>query len=279
MEAIKGKTIFIGRNPSQGNLLVAVDDGNKATIGKPGSVAASVSRCKPEEGKAHIKIETDSSGYLVLTNLKSENVTFVNGKEVVSKRILPADTVELGNDRYKINLPVIIETVNKLSGLAGAAQKHEGEKPSSDSKGGANESGQPSKKFNIVHLKKIWDDYEAELEAITQRQQDLGKKRMLPIMVGSLSGVASPILAAAVALDTLYLTVPVAAISFGLYLVSYRKKDTSYQDRKAATEAFTDSYVCPNPDCNKFLGTLSYKLLKKQHSMHCPYCKCEFVEK
>ena len=102
---------------------------------------------------------------------------------------------------------------------------------------------------------------------------------MLPIMVGSLSGVASPILATLVAVNTLYITVPVAAISFGLYFLNYKKKDTSYEERKAATEKFTDEYVCPNPECNKFLGNLSYKLLKKQYSMQCPYCKSEFVEK
>ena len=123
------------------------------------------------------------------------------------------------------------------------------------------------------------DTYEKEIDRIAQQQQETGKKRMLPIMVGSLSGVASPILATLVAVNTLYITVPVAAISFGLYFINYKKKDTSYEERKEATERFTDEYVCPNPDCNKFLGNISYKLLKKQYSMHCPYCKSEYVEK
>lgn len=137
----------------------------------------------------------------------------------------------------------------------------------------------PKKKFNISHLKDVWDRYESETYRIAEQQQELGKKRMLPIMVGSSSVLACPILAALGAENTSFITIPVAAISFGLYYVNYKKKDTSYEERKAATEKLTDEYVCPNPECNKFLGNISYKLLKKQYSMHCPYCKSEFIEK
>ena len=132
-------------------------------------------------------------------------------------------------------------------------------------------------------MERIWNDYETEIDRIVKQQQDVAKKRMLPIMVGSLSGVASPLLATLVAVNTLYITVPVAAISFGLYFINYRKKDTSYEDRKAATERLTERYVCPN--CHRFLGNISYKLLKNQirspkdQKMHCTGCGCEFVEK
>lgn len=111
-------------------------------------------------------------------------------------------------------------------------------------------------------MERIWNDYETEIDRIVKQQQDVAKKRMLPIMVGSLSGVASPLLATLVAVNTLYITVPVAAISFGLYFINYHKKDTSYEDRKAATERLTERYVCPN--CHRFLGNISYKLLKNQ---------------
>ena len=57
------------------------------------------------------------------------------------------------------------------------------------------------------------------------------------------------------------------------------KNDDASDVLERLNEDFQDRYVCPNPDCNKFLGNLSYRLLKRQYSMHCPYCKCEYVEK
>lgn len=265
MERLKGKTILIGKEPGQGRLLVAIQgNGKSAAIGAPGSVPACVSRCKPSEGVAHAKITVDQTGNMTITNMKPQNVTFVNGSEIASKRVSSSNTVELGKDRFSINLPVVIETAKKIVTVVGPQPL---------------QPPNPTKKFNISHLKRVWDTYEKEIDRIAQQQQETGKKRMLPIMVGSLSGVASPILATLVAVNTLYITVPVAAISFGLYFINYKKKDTSYEERKEATERFTDEYVCPNPDCNKFLGNISYKLLKKQYSMHCPYCKSEYVEK
>lgn len=265
MNRLKGKTILIGKEPGQGRLLVSVM-GKTAAIGSPNSVPASVSRCKAAEGVAHAKIMVDQNGNMVMTNMKTQNVTYVNGSEIISKRVQPANTVELGKDRFSVNLPVVIETAKKIVG--GATPPPPPISPSA-----------PAKKFNISHLKRVWETYETEIDRIAHQQQETGKKRMLPIMIGSLSGFASPILAALVAVNTLYITVPVAAISFGMYFINYRKKDTSYEERKHATERLTDEYVCPNPDCNKFLGSISYKLLKKQYSMQCPYCRSEFVEK
>lgn len=263
MDRLKGKTILVGKEPGQGRLLVAVQ-GKAAAIGSPGCVPNCVSRCRPTENVAHAKIAIDQNGNITLTNMKDQNVTFVNGSEIASKRINQSDTVELGKDRFSVSVPLILETAKKIVGATG---------------GGGGKPEPSKKKFNITHLSGVWDRYEQEIDRIAQQQQETGKKRMLPIMVGSLSGVASPILATLVAVNTLYITVPVAAISFGLYFVNYKKKDTSYEERKAAMEKFTDEYVCPNPECNKFLGNLSYKLLKKQYSMQCPYCKSEFVEK
>lgn len=261
MDKLKGKTLLIGKEPGQGRLLVAISGtGKSAAIGAAGSVPGCVSRCKVGEDMAHAKLAIDGNGEMVLTNMKTKNVTYVNGSEIASKHISTNAAIELGKDHYRINLPLVLEAARKIMSMV-------------DGGGGGNKQ-----KYNISHLQKVWEDFEATNETIAQRQQEMGRRRMLPIMIGSLSGVASPVLAALVAVNTLYLTVPVAAISFGLYFMNYRKKDTSFQDRKDAMEQFTDDYVCPNPNCGKFLGNLSYKLLKKQYGMHCPYCKCEYEE-
>ena len=57
------------------------------------------------------------------------------------------------------------------------------------------------------------------------------------------------------------------------------KNDNTSEQQEQLLEQFQDNYACPNPNCNKFLGNISYKLLKKQYGMHCPYCKSEYVEK
>lgn len=162
---------------------------------------------------------------------------------------------------------MVLEAAKKLVDIATGSNGNQG-----------SSGNTPQKTFDISHLRNVWETYENEMDRLAQEQQEMGKKRMLPIMIGSLSSVASPILATLVAANTLYITVPVAAISFGLYFVNYRKKDTSYEEKKVATERFTDEYVCPNPDCGKFLGNISYKLLKKQYSMQCPYCRSKFIE-
>lgn len=262
MDSLKEKNILIGKEPKNGRLMVAIQgSGKSGVIGDLGSVPDSVSRCKPAEGVAHAKISINHKGDMRIYNLKPANVTYVNGAEIETKMITPDATIELGKDRYPISLSVVIETAKKLAAL----QQPTDAKPE-----------EIKKKYNISHLAKVYDDYEAEIERITLEQQKMNRRRMLPIMIGSLSGIASPILASVVAASTLYVSMPVAVISFALYFMNYRKKDTSYQDRKAASEKLMDEYVCPC--CNKYLGSYPYKVLTKQYSMTCPYCKCEWVE-
>lgn len=260
MERLKGKTILIGKEPTQGRLMIAIAGlGKAAAVGAPGSVPNCVSRCKPAEGVAHAKVTIDANGQMTIANMKSANVTYVNGSEIESKRVTSTNSLELGKDRFNCNLPLILETAKNLIPAQPTPPP-------------------PAPKVNIRHLETVWDKYDAELERIVKKQQEIGRKRMLPMMLGSFSAVAAPLLAAFVTPQTLVLTTPVAVVSFLLYFINYRKKDTSYEDRKAATEKFTDEYICPNKSCGKFLGSLSYKLLKKQYSMKCPHCKCDFVE-
>lgn len=264
MDRLKGKTILLGKEPGQGRLLLAIVGGKTAVIGSPNSVPNSVSRCRVAEGVAHAKINVDQNGNIILTNMKPQNVTFVNGSEIVSKRILLNNIVELGKDRFKINLPVIIETAKKILGSVTPPP--------------------PPPVFNIKHLKKVWEDYEYEMDRIAQQQQEIGKKRMLPIMVSSASTVLSG-LGALISLSSLWVTLPVTGVVSILYFRNYSSKDTSYEDRKKANNEFQINYVCPNPACGKFHGAINYDLLKNQYrspkdqKMYCPRCGCEYVER
>lgn len=251
MEKLKGKKILIGKEPGQGRLLVAVSDcGKSAAIGTAGSVPGSVSRCKPAEGVAHAEVAIDANGRMVVKNLKSMNITFVNGLETASKRVEVSDTIELGKDRFRINLPVVLDTARKLVG-----------------------GGNITKTFNIAHLEVAWNDYHDALRDLREKQ-----KRVNLIRTGC--GIFTMC-----AMPCIFLFGPVGYILTGVGIIGNvysfigLKNDNTADEQERIAERFQERYVCPNPECNKYLGILSYKLLKKQYSMHCPYCKCEYVEK
>lgn len=254
MEKLKGKAILIGKEPGQGRLLIAIQGNEKSVaIGSLGSVPACVSRCKPAEGIAHAKIIVDQAGNMILTNMKSQNVTFVNGSEIASKRVSFNNTIELGKDKFKIDLPIIIETAKKLIVMG--------------------TSKEPGKKFNISHLERVWNDLQTQKKAIQAKQKKINLVR---------SGCG---LFTLCAMPCIFMFGPIGYVLTGIGIVGNLysfiglKNDNTTDVIDKLNEDFQDSYVCPNPDCNKFLGNISYKLLKKQYSMHCPYCKCEYVEK
>lgn len=264
MDRLKGKTILIGKEPGQGRLLVAIQGNVKsAAIGAPGSVPACVSRCKPAEGVAHAKIMVDQNGNMVLTNMKSQNVTYVNGSEIASKRVSSSNSVELGKDRFSINLPVVIETAKKIATVA----------PIPTPNPHPNPNPEPVKEFNISHLERVWHDLQAKRKEIQAKQKKINLVR---------SGCG---LFTLCAMPCIFMFGPVGYVLTGIGIVGNLysfvglKNDNTSDVIDQLNEEFQDRYVCPNPDCNKFLGNISYKLLKKQYSMHCPYCKSEFVEK
>lgn len=247
MDSLKGRTILIGKEPGQGRLIVALE-GNSAvaTVGGVGSVPDCVSRCNPSDGVAHAKISVDQNGVITLSNLKSQNVTYVNGAEIVSKRIDKTNSVELGKDHYKLNLPLIFEAAEKLVASEG---------------------------FNISHLEGVWNDLQNHRKAIQAKQKKINLVR---------SGCG---LFTMCAMPCIFLFGPVGYVLTGigvagnLYSFIGLKNDNTADVMEQLNEEFQDKYVCPNPKCNKFLGNISYRLLKKQYSMHCPYCKSKYIEK
>ncbi len=256
MKELKGKTILIGKDATLGCLHISVNingQNKSITIGDKGSVPASVSRCKPAESMAHCKIDIDDNGGMVISNMKLQNITYVNGVEIVSKKITKESKIALGRDMYPINLGMILEKVKQMMDNLPAAQQE----------------------YSIKHLEKVWNKYEATMEAIQRRQQKKGNMRMLPIMIGSVSGIAAPLLGNMLP-STYYITIPVSILSFAIYFKIFREKDTSIEDKKKATDYLIDNYVCPNKKCNNFLGTQSYKVLRQRSN--CPYCKCKLKE-
>lgn len=258
MDNLKGKSILIGKEAAEGRLCVAVgSDGapaKVAVLGLPGSVPACVSRCMPAAGVAHARLTVDDAGNMTLSNLKSQNVTFVNGCEIVSKKVTPAMTVELGIDRYRVDLSAVLAAAGRIAGVAAPPKPGE-------------------RRFNIAHLERVWSDYHSGLKALRERQ-----KRVNLVRTGC--GIFTMC-----AMPCIFMFGPVGyvltaiGIAGNIYSFVGLKNDSTADEQEQLTERFQDSYICPNPDCGKYLAITPYRLMKKQYSMTCPHCKCTFVEK
>lgn len=263
-ENLKGKVVYIGKDAGCGRLLISMSIGGKkanALLGEQNSVPKSVSRCVPDEGVAHLSISVNDEGVITAKNLKSQNVTYVEGTEIVSKILLNDAEIELGLDKYPIKLSSILSVAEKIV-----------------------EASEPTKipEFNISHLEDVWNNYHnncIELQKRTRKQNVQGRIPMFFTMgAGALSSIA---FACGWGDEVKIICVILTVI--GLLLMGYTflksKNDTSIEDRERFTDEFQENYICPNPKCGKYLGSYSYKLMKRQYSMSCPHCKCKFVEK
>ncbi len=170
-ELLKGATLRIGRDPATGRLevLVSADGKTKGVlVGEAGGVPPSVSRCVAGKGSAHLSIQVGGDGTLTAENLNPHNVTFVGGVEIISKKILPSDTLLLGKDKF----PVSVKTVLAVAEKAASAWRK-----------------LPPKAFDISPLEAVWDNYHdrnAEIQEKAKRQNLAGR---LPLLFTMVSGV------------------------------------------------------------------------------------------
>ncbi len=260
MDRLLGKSILIGKDSGSGKLCIAVVYGKSvatALLGEANSVPMSVSRYRPNEGIAHCKIEYSDTQILTITNMKSANTTCVNGIEVAQKSVTTDDSITLGSDSYPLDLAQVLHTAIQLT---------------------ATLPDNTDKTYSLAPLEAVYEDYERTIETIQRRQQRMNKRRMLPLIIGSLSTLLAPIISMTdIGNKSLYITLPVAAGMFIIYIILYNTKDTSIEERKAATDKLIDSYVCPNPQCRHFLGHQPYKVLRQMKK--CPYCGCKLTDK
>lgn len=258
IDNLKNKTILVGKEPGNGRLFVSVminGQPKTAAIGEMNSVPNSVSRCKPAENTAHCKIEIDATGNLIVTNLKPQNVTYVNGAEIVSKKVKSNGMIELGKDRYSVSVNTIIETASKIV---------------------ATVIPTPPEEYSIKHLKMVWDDYNARMRDIKIRTRNIGLLSSIPMAFSMLGG-----LIAGVAPEIREYALILTGIALFIMLIGFymRFTDKSIEESEQITEEFQRKYVCPNKKkpCNHFLGNVPYNILRQ--NTKCPYCGCSFNEK
>lgn len=260
---LTNRKVLIGKEPVNGRLMIGIPVKGKlqtVAVGASNSVPGSVSRYNGEQGTAHLSLEINKDGSLSVTNLKEQNVTYVDGVEILAKQITPDTTVALGKDRYPINIKDILKVVEKILRVA------EPEEPAT---------------YNIKHLESVWNKFHQQNIELQKRARKQSVHARIPMFFTMGAGVISSIAFAcgwgdSVKVLCVFLTLIGLVIMFYSFLKS--KNDTSIEDRERYMEEFQEKYICPNPDCGKFLGNYSYKLMKRQYSMACPHCKCKFTE-
>ncbi len=269
MERLKGKNILIGREPGKGRLCITIA-GKQAYMGHDGCVPNSVSRCLAETGKAHAKISIDSSGNVSVTNMKMQNETFVNGVPVMTKRITPADKVELGSDKFSVPVKKVIDVCLKMMPASGCVVNTPKSGSSQQPQG---QPVQPTQKiFSVRHLKYIWEDYKRYKDRIRKEQ-----KKVTLVRTGcSLFTMLS--------MPCISLIGPIGFIFTGIGIIGAlygflgMKNDNSAEQLEKLNEDFQMRYVCPNHDCGRFLGNFSYRVMLNNYRHQCPYCKSKFIE-
>lgn len=244
--------LTIGREQGNQRLQITADNGTVKYYGNPGSVPKSVSR-------QHCKIQVINENELLITNIKPENKTMVNGLAVMEKRIGYNDLVELGKDKYMLSLSAIVNAFSQRQTYQTAGNQNQQQAPS----------------YSIAHLEKIWNDYnKAKLDAQIQQAKEnaissvTGLFTMAAIVVGFIPGVP---LAARIGIYVL-------AFVLASYFFYNRTRKASYYPKlyNDLDNNLHDNYVCPNPSCRHFLGYQRFEDLEK--SKKCPYCGSVFIK-
>ena len=125
--------IIIGRESGAAEPRLCLKTGNITKyIGAAGSVPRSVSR-------SHCVITLDEGNNLSIKNVSDQNALYVNGMEYKSKSITDSDLVELGPEKYRLDVTAVIK-----------AFKTPASTPSNNSSAAPN-----VKSYNISSLKSV----------------------------------------------------------------------------------------------------------------------------
>ncbi len=267
---LNGTTLLIGKEPEKGCLLVAVCRNGHIvrafTMGSAMSLPASVSRCLPQQGVAHCKVDIDTQGMMTMTNLKWQNVTYVDGTDIQMPVIINEyyKRIELGRDRYQLNLNALLATASKMIGGNG---------------GNGGGSGPEQPEFSIAFLKRVWDDYDRqlmELQMAERKKANMSRLGGILSMLGMLLAVLPSMTDKVNIPDWVRFSMIGLALIIGIYtfVSSIRASDSFAVKKHKLDDQLYVRYVCPNPKCHHFMGMQPFVVIRQNKV--CPYCRCKY---
>lgn len=237
--------IIIGREEGARRLHCIVG-GREFNIGQAGAVPLSVSR-------RHCKISVNGSN-ISIENIKTQNVTFVDGNQVVSKGITSKSRVQLGEERFLVPLQQILQLAGVSAANGVDLQK---EVPT----------------FSLKPMKAVWEEYDnrrmkiqndAAKSANKQRLQGLFS--MFGMCLGFIPGID----------PTIRIIIIVAALSIGIYFfIKGNITATVQQQLHDLDDEYARKYKCPNPACGRPFGAIPYRNI--EYNKQCLACGCKYT--
>jgi len=227
--------IIIGRDRENSRLQLTVGKQTKM-FGAVGSVPQSVSR------ETHCSLTLNDDGSYQVKNLKAQNVTYVNGVPVESKRVTEKDVIELGADHFLLEWTFVNEVKPKVA--------------------------------DIRHLQTIWEDFDRENDQLTNKERRFSALRS-GLGILSMGAIALGVFMGRENAGLLYMLMYGAAIvlSIGFFIKSVIDASGIPKKRKELTNQYKRDYSCPS--CGRFLQQ-PWDQLKLIDS--CPFCKTKFIK-
>ncbi len=233
--------IIIGREEGA-RRLHCVAGGREFNIGAAGSVPLSVSR-------QHCKLTVNGSD-ITIENIKVQNITFVDGNQIVSKTISATSKVQLSEERFLIPLQQILQLAT--GGKVGAPEV-------------------PT--FSLKPLEAVWQAYDRRIVNIQNKAAKFANKQRLQgilSMAGMLVGIITiiPIV--------VRIVIIVAALLLAIYFFWKGSRDETVQQQiHDVHDEFLRKYKCPNPKCGKPFGYVNYESIK--YNKQCFACGCKYT--
>jgi pSer/pThr/pTyr-binding forkhead associated (FHA) protein len=192
----------------------------------------------------HATLSREDNGCLLLEDLSSTNGTFVNGAQILKKRISPTDKVILGSD-YVLNIPEVLKSNNDYS-------------------------------EEFASLKKVYDTYIEQKVRIQSSNQF--KTRLFQALPFALPGIIGMVIGFSGKGDPIFLVaslvVAVCAPAIGVYLGAKQSAKAPQKLQDLANQ-FKIDYVCPK--CGTFLGEIPWESLANKKQCPISSCKAKWV--
>ncbi len=224
--------IIIGRDANTSQLRITMGQQSK-TFGAMGCVPMTVSR-------QHCSITQNADGTYKIVNLKPQNVTFVNGVEVMAKVITERDRIELGPSKFLVSWDWIKSFAPQM--------------------------------VDFRPLKRVWEEYDGHKldQQIADRKFNSLRGITGLITMGAIAlGFVVPEFRESLLFIGLY--VLAILISAAFTYKAYKDSSKGPMKQKKLADDFQQTYICPH--CHHFLGFQSFTVLMQNEA--CPYCKAK----
>lgn len=232
--------IIVGREEKTSEpRLRLIIDGKERFLATKTHVPKTVSR-------RHCVLSVNGDEILIKNMKEGVNPIYVNGQEVEQKRIKKEDIIQLGLEKYSVDVVAILAALG----------------------GGTGES------MSIAHLEKVYNDYYETIVKMQERdRKNNAVSRIISLLLMGF-GVISFMIPTSGSGDGIFINVMrVTLVAVALIFAIIGFRDTSNPRKlQELKDKFLDDYVCPK--CGKSFGSLRYKDLAKYVS--CPSCKVKF---